>query len=267
VNETHPVEAQAEADPELGLRPLTARSVILSVLLGTHPPVLPVRSLVRSATIFGINAGTTRVALSRLMADGDVVAEDGRYRLTDRLVARQQRQDEGRNPATRPWRGGWEMALVDPAVTEPAQRAGLGAQLAALRLAELRTGVWMRPANLRRDWPVALAAPAWCFEARAVPTAKHPVDIGDGRALASRLWDLAGWAQQAGALLAAWARADRPARRFVLAAAMVRHLQTDPLLPRILLPAGWPGTRLRGVYASYEQELGELLRNQRAPHG
>jgi phenylacetic acid degradation operon negative regulatory protein len=256
----HPVEAQSGADPDLGLRPLTARSVILSVLLGTHPPLLPVRSLVRSATIFGINEGTTRVALSRLMADGDVVAETGRYRLSDRLMARQQRQDEGRNPATRPWRGGWELALIDPAVTEPAPRAGVGAQLAALRLAELRPGAWMRPANLRRDWPVALDAPAWCFEARAVPTGADSWDLAAG------LWDLAGWAQRAEVLLAAWAGADQPPRRFVLAAAMVRHLQTDPLLPRALLPTGWPGARLRAAYAAYEKELGGLLRRQRGDH-
>ena len=150
---------------------------------------------------------------------------------------------------------------MDPAVTEPAQRAGLGAQLAALRLAELRIGVWMRPANLRRDWPATLVAPAWCFEARAVPTG------GDGRELAARLWDLAGWAQRADALLEAWPRAVLPPRRFALAAAMVRHLQTDPLLPRILHPAGWPGARIRAAYAAYEQELGELLRSQRAGHG
>ena len=119
----------------------------------------------------------------------------------------------------------------------------------------------MRPANLRRDWPATLAAPAWCFEARALPAG------GDGRELAARLWDLAGWAQRADALLAAWARAVLPPRRFALAAAMVRHLQTDPLLPPILHPAGWPGTRLRAAYAAYEQELGELLRSQRARHG
>jgi phenylacetic acid degradation operon negative regulatory protein len=252
-----PEEAEVDADPELGLRPLTARSVILSVLLGTHPPLLPVRSLVQTGDIFGIKEGTTRVALSRLLADGDVLAEGGRYRLSDRLIARQHRQDEGRNPATRPWRGGWELALVDPAVTEPAQRAGLGAELAALRLAEGRTGVWLRPANLRRDWPTALAAPAWCFEARPLRTG------GDDRDLAARLWDLAGWADRAEALLCAWAGAELAPRRFVLAAAMVRHLQADPLLPRSLLPAGWPGNRLRAAYAAYERELGDLLSRQR----
>ena len=45
---THPgpERARPAATDGLGLRPLTARSVILSVLLGAHPPLLPVRSIV-----------------------------------------------------------------------------------------------------------------------------------------------------------------------------------------------------------------------------
>ena len=86
----------------LGLQPLTARSVILSVLLGTHPPRLPVKILVRTAELFGISEGTTRVALSRLAADGDVVAEDRDYRLTARLLDRQRRRPSPRsNPGDR----------------------------------------------------------------------------------------------------------------------------------------------------------------------
>jgi phenylacetic acid degradation operon negative regulatory protein len=246
---------------DLGLRPLTARSVILSVLLGSHPPLLPVRSLVRTAALFGINEGTTRVALSRLVAEGDVVADGRRYRLSERLIDRQRRQDESRAPATRPWRGRWELALIDPALGGPAERARLGAELASLRLGELRTGVWLRPANLRRPWPPPLGDLAWCFEAGAVGA------DGDGRQLAARIWDLSGWAARADALLEAWAAADQPARRFMVAAAMVRHVQADPLLPGALLPRGWPGARLRDAYARYEQELGELLHRQRAGPG
>jgi phenylacetic acid degradation operon negative regulatory protein len=237
---------------------LTARSVILSVLLGSHPPILPVRFLVRTAALFGINEGTTRVALFRLVADGDVVAEGRKYRLSDRLRERQRRQDESRTPATRPWRGGWELALIDPALASPAERAALGSALAGLRLGELRGGVWGRPANLRRPWPPQLGSQVWCFQARTVGTNQ------DGRALAAELWDLAGWADQAEALLGAWAAVEHPARRFMLAAAMVRHLRTDPLLPAALLPARWPGNRLREAYAAYEQELGALLRQELA---
>ena len=43
--------------------------------------------------------------------------------------------------------------------------------------------------------------------------------------------------------------------RFVMAAAMVRHLLTDPVLPDELLPAQWPGARLRAAYNDFAAEL------------
>ena len=49
---------------------------------------------------------------------------------------------------------------------------------------------------------------------------------------------------------------DVPAR-FVLAAAIVRHVLTDPVLPDELLPADWPGTRLRAAYNDFAAELVE----------
>jgi len=49
---------------------------------------------------------------------------------------------------------------------------------------------------------------------------------------------------------------DVPAR-FVVAAAIVRHLLTDPVLPDELLPADWPGTRLRTNYNDFAAELTE----------
>jgi phenylacetic acid degradation operon negative regulatory protein len=39
------------------------------------------------------------------------------------------------------------------------------------------------------------------------------------------------------------------------AAAMVRHLLTDPVLPGELLPESWPGTRLRAAYNDFAAEL------------
>lgn len=245
----------------LDLRPLTARSVLLSVLLGTHPPQLPVRSLVRTAALFEISEGTARVALSRLVAEGEVVSESGRYRLSERLMARQRRQDEGRSPATRPWRGSWEMAVANSDARGASGRSAWGRELAGLRLAELRSGVWVRPANLRREWPDAVARHAWRFETRPV---SRP---GQARELAAGLWDLDAWATRAEALLDALNVDGQPAHRFVVTAAMVRHLQGDPLLPASLLPPRWPGTRLREAYAGYEDELGDLLRHQRTRDG
>jgi phenylacetic acid degradation operon negative regulatory protein len=235
--------------------------VILSVLLGTHPPVLAVRSLVRTAALFGINEGTTRVALSRLASDGDVVAEGRHYRLSKRLIDRQRQQDEGRAPATRPWRGHWEMVLLESAQVNPAVQAAMGAQFSRLRLGELKPGVWMRPANLRRPWPPRHRPQGWYLDTRMV------VEGSASPGLAARIWDLTAWADRAEALLEAWATAEGPAPRFVVAAAMVRHLQADPILPPVLLPPGWPGRWLRDAYAAFEQELGELLRRQQSGPG
>jgi phenylacetic acid degradation operon negative regulatory protein len=264
-------EARPGRPPELGiddlqLRPLTARSVILSVLLGSHPPLLPVRAVVRTGELFGISEGTTRVALSRLAADGDVVADQGHYCLSDRLVARQRRLDEGLVPATRPWRGGWEVGVLASDARSQADRAAVRAQLEALRLAELRPGVWIRPANLRRPWPASLDGQAWRFDAHpydAEPHQAHPHQNGKAsRELVDALWNVEDWARRAETLLAAFKNSDEPPRRFVIAAAVLRHLQADPLLPPGLLPPRWPGRRLRAAYDGYVAELQSMLQQE-----
>jgi phenylacetic acid degradation operon negative regulatory protein len=269
----------SRADDGLGLEPLTARSVILSVLLGSHPPELPVRSLVRTATLFGISEGTIRVALSRLAADGDVISTDGRYRLSSRLVARQRRQDEARRPAMRVWRGVWEIAVLRPAARpaptgQPgrtgAGRAELDAELEGLGLAQLRPGVWTRPANLSRPWPDSLLVRVWRFDGR--PARRPGLDRQPGlegqspAELAAQLWDLDGWSRRARLLLDALQGASDPARRFVVAAGAVRHLQRDPLLPPAVLPDDWPGDQLRAAYGDYVVDLSQLLRAERARH-
>lgn len=237
--------------------PFTARSVLLSVLLGSHPPELPVRVLVRVAELFGIAEGTTRVALSRLSSDGDVVAGGGTYRLSERLLDRQRDQDSGLRPDTRPWDGSWELAVARPDRSGASELAALGTDLARLRLAELRPGVWARPDNLIRDWPAGVAGGALRFEGRPGFAEPSP------RRMVARLWDLDGWAATAVALTAAMDASDHPADRFVAAAAMVRHIRLDPVLPPELLPDDWPGTALRAAYDRYRQELTRFLARER----
>lgn len=236
----------------LALRPLTARSIVLSTLLGHHPPRLPARALVRVGELFGIAEGTVRVALSRMVAADDLRQDDGSYALTTRLLARQARQDESRSPRTRPWSGEWEIAVVATAEGRPpAERTALRQAMAALRLAELREGSWLRPANLDRPRPAVVTEQ--CTWLTGAPD-------GDPAALAERLWDLTGWARRARALASALDRADAPADRFTVAAAALRHLLSDPLLPAELLPKAWPGDRLRRRYAAFETDLRDLLR-------
>jgi phenylacetic acid degradation operon negative regulatory protein len=234
--------------------------VILSILLGTHRPSLPVRVLVRTAELFGITEGTTRVALSRLASEGDVVAHEGAYGLSPRLLSRQHRQDEGLHPEVRPWRGGWELAISRPGAHGAQQRSAVRAELSRLRLAELRTGVWTRPNNLLRPWPGDLEGRLWCFEARAA------FDVDQSADMIKSLWNLPAWADKARALLESLAATRDPAQRFVLAAATIRHIRDDPVLPPALLPPGWPGRRLRLAYEAYGRELGELMRRERDRH-
>ncbi|MEV5867270.1 PaaX family transcriptional regulator C-terminal domain-containing protein [Streptomyces tendae] len=243
--------SDAGAPDGLDLRPLSARSVVLSLLLGTHPPELPARDLVRLVEGFDVGASTVRAALSRMAAAGDLRRTDTGYRLSERLLERQRRQDEALRPHTRAWNGDWETLVITATGRGPAARAELRTGLSALRLAELREGVWLRPANLDRLLPAGLDGVA----ERLVSRPEAPA-----RELAARLWPLGEWADTARALLARVHRARRPADRLTAFAAVVRHLLADPVLPAELLPADWPGTALRDAYARYQREQSGQVR-------
>ncbi|MFC6886709.1 MULTISPECIES: PaaX family transcriptional regulator C-terminal domain-containing protein [Actinomadura] len=234
----------------LGIRPLTARSVVLSTLLGLHPPRLPARYLVRVGELFGIAEGTIRVALSRMVTSGDLVQSDGGYELTDRLLSRQARQDESRSPRTRPWDGAWEIAVITADRRPAADRAALRQAMSELRLAELREGTWLRPANLTRPRPEIVTRQCTYLSGRPEQ---------DPAALASALWDLDAWAAHAEALRHAVDAADTLADQFTVSAAVLRHLLNDPLLPPELLPPSWPGPALRAHYADFETRFERLL--------
>jgi phenylacetic acid degradation operon negative regulatory protein len=247
----------------LGLRPLSARSVVASVLLGTHPPRLATAALVELCNRFGITPGTTRVALSRMVAAGELAAEDGHYRLVGQgLLSRQRTQDDALDPPAAPWAGAWRMAVVVSPGRAAAERVELRRAFADARFGQWREGVWLRPDNLGRH-EVALL--------RESPVRWMTVEPDDDPgALARELWDLAGWAARGEALLAAAPSepgdlvAEQPewaADVFTAAAATLRHLRTDPLLPQALLPQDWPADRLRARYARLLSAIQHLVRH------
>lgn len=234
----------------LEIRPLTARSVVLSTLLGVHPPRLPARYLVRVGDLFGIAEGTIRVALSRMVTAGDLVQSGGTYALTERLLDRQARQDEARLPPTRPWDGTWEIAVITAERRPAADRAALRQAMSTLRLAELREGTWLRPANLARPRPEPVVRQCTFLTGRPEQ---------DPATLAAALWDLDAWTAKADALRTGLTAATTIAERFTYAAAVLRHLLNDPLLPDSLLPPAWPGPDLRAHYETFESDFEELL--------
>lgn len=224
---------------------MTARSVVLSVLLGAHPAWATAGELIRLTNDFGIKEATLRVALTRMVGAGDLIRSADGYRLSDRLLARQRRQDDAIDPRVRDWCGDWILLIVTSVGNDARTRAALRTAMHSKRFGELREGVWMRPDNLKLDLDRKLEAQVRTLTARDDAPAE----------LAGRLWDLPAWAQNGHRLLDEMAAAPDVPARFLVAAATVRHLLTDPVLPDELLPPDWPGARLRAAYHDFAAEL------------
>lgn len=243
------------------MRELSARSVVASTLLGTVPPRLPGRLLVAFTGEFDIQPGATRTALSRMVDRGELThLEGGEYELAGDLLARHQRQEAGLAPRTHPWDGTWEMHVVPPGSRSSADRTSLRRAASHLGLWERRDGVWMRPANLDPD---RLPASRVVVDRQTERYVASPA--GDPADLLAELYDLAGWAGQATDLIVELdesgpALAEHLADGFVLAAAALRHLVSDPLLPPELEPEGWPAARLRERYSVFLSDYQAGLR-------
>jgi phenylacetic acid degradation operon negative regulatory protein len=244
-------------------RPLPGRSVLLSTLLGSQPPRMPVALLVRVGQLFGFTEGAVRTSLTRMVQRGELTASDSRYELAGALLARQRRQAESRSAERGEWSGRWTMAVVTAEGRSAAERSRLRDAMAYLRLAPQREGVWIRPDNLPHDRApehrrIAEAQCAWWV-------ANPRVDDAE---LAASLWPLADWATRATELRRAMAPLTQRledhdesalAEGFVVSAAVLRHFQADPLLPDELVPRSWPGRRLRQDYDRFDTAYRAVL--------
>jgi phenylacetic acid degradation operon negative regulatory protein len=108
----------------------------------------------------------------------------------------------------------------------------------------------MRPDNLSRELDGVIADQCEFF------VSHH----SDSSSLAASLWDLPGWAAEADRLLTVLDEAESLAQGFIATAEVIRHLLLDPYLPDELLPAGWPGDRLRERYTDFNANYSERLR-------
>jgi phenylacetic acid degradation operon negative regulatory protein len=240
----------------IGNRPLSARSVLASALLGADNGRLTVAELVAVASLFGISAGAARTCLWRMVSNGELAADDGSYALVGRLLERRQRVDEAsRIDAAAPhgWDGTWELAIVALERRSAADRLELRKAAVALHLAELREGVWIRPDNLDpQRFPTFRAVlDHQCTHFHGAAT-----DITADKVRS--IFSLDDWAAGARTLIEAMDVALKTSKRddstetityeFALSIAVVRHLQLDPLLPVELIGEHWPGHALRSTY-------------------
>ena len=247
---------------DLGIRPFNARSLVLSVLLGLPSPQLTTPSLMRLAALFDVAPGTMRTALSRLVATGDLVVEEGRYELRGRLLERKESQDIGRRPAA-DWDGSWWIVAVTLANRQVAARREFRTRMVNARMGELRPDTWLRPANLPGP-----------HVDRDVVVVRGPCSGDRPEDLVGRLWDLRAIAERCFVLLGELDEVtggitDGDVRTvpaaMMRAAAVVRFLRDDPLLPPSLTPSPWPVDELRDRYRTFDRRFGRLLATALSP--
>src|SRR5699024_1024141 len=111
------------------------------------------------------------------------------------MLARQARQDVSRSGPPADWDGAWTIRVVLAEPRDAQDRARLRAAATALRLGQLRGGVWTRPANLPAG---VLPDDEAVVDAQCRTFRSEPED--DPHALAAELWDLDGWAARAAEL-------------------------------------------------------------------
>ncbi len=247
-------------------RPLSARSLVASLLLRTRPPRMRGSRLVQWCGLFGVAEGTTRVALSRMVDRGELRARDGVYELAGRVQSRKVAQDWSIDPVLSRWRGTWRVAVVAPGPREATERSELRGAMGSVRCAPLRDGVWTRPDNLPR---ASAPSESWkIVDAQCVWWSGRPDD--DPAALAAQLFDSARWSPRATMLtelltVVTRALADANdgglADGFVTGAAALAHMRADPLLPHELVVDASAGDELRRAYRGYEEAFSSALRS------
>lgn len=241
-------------------RPLTARSVIASTLLGVDPPRLPTLALVRSGELFGLTEGATRTALSRMAAAGEIEPDGAHYRLSGRLLERFHRQQSARTAtgSEGDWGGDWILLAIRAERRSARERATFRDAALALHLVEMREGLWARPDN------VDLAADADAYGSVSAPgtwiRGARPDDVDAFVAP----FQVEAWAATARDLLEEMAELQPAlddgdtsalAAAFLVDAAVIRHLTADPVLPSPLLPSDWPGMSFRSAFAVFDQSV------------
>jgi phenylacetic acid degradation operon negative regulatory protein len=253
----------------IGDRPLSARSVLASSLLGADQPRLTVGALVAMASLFGISAGAARTCLWRMVSNGELISDDGSYALAGQLLERRHRVDDASridDAAAPQWDGTWELAIVSLERRPAADRLELRKAATALHLAELREGVWIRPDNLD---PQRLPTSRAVLDHQCTHFHSAATDITADTMRS--LFCLDDWADDARILIDAMndeldAATARFTHMFAVSIAVVRHLQLDPLLPVELLPDRWPGRALRGAYrrfdGAFKQRMNDAFRQE-----
>jgi phenylacetic acid degradation operon negative regulatory protein len=224
--------------------PPSPRSLALDLFSTLRGESMPVGALVAAAGLFEIPENAMRVAVTRMLAAGELARDErGRYRLGPSAAALNEHVTSWRGLEEKlcRWEGGWV------AVQRTGLARGRGERtLRLLGFAPFSRELALRPDNLRGGTPGLRAELA----ALGLPAGTSVFALRDfdaeTEARARSLWDVAAlraaYARHRLALArseARLARAAEPAamvESFRLGGRVIRELVRDPLLPEELLP-------------------------------
>jgi phenylacetic acid degradation operon negative regulatory protein len=220
--------------------------------------------------VFGIEAATVRVNLSRLRKEGWFttrrVGRETVYSLTPHML---EILNEGRERIFRrrdeTWEGQWTMAIYQVPESERAVREQLRKQLAWHGFGQLSPSTWLSPHDLMAEVreiaaenPLAKVDALWCGTG----------DLQEDRGLAARCWDL----EQLGADYQHFIRTYTPLDNEAVNAAkdgrtaLIERMHIigdfrrfpfrDPYLPRELQPENWPSSEAYNLFGAVHRQLG-----------
>ncbi|WP_170155058.1 PaaX family transcriptional regulator [Lentzea atacamensis] len=191
-----------------------------------------------------------RQAFLGLTEHGTEVLHDGQRKLEGEIVDQH-------------WDGRWTLLSFSVPESRRADRHALRTRLGWFGFGPLRSGLWVSTSAADVSATLAeldLLDRAEVFRAEAFMWT-------DPARIAAEAWDLPAIAAGYEDFLVRWAdgafgHLDELSRRILLGAEWLLLIRRDPVLPSVLLPEGWPGTRaaerFRTLRHGWERQAGEL---------
>ena len=258
-----------------GVRPETAALALFGDHVLDRGVAVSTVGVVTALGRLGIGEHATRTALSRmgrrgllrtvrqgrqaflgLTEHGTTVLRDGQRKLDGDIV------DSN-------WDGRWTLLTFSVPESRRADRHALRTRLGWFGFGPLRSGLWVSTSDADVSATLAeldLLDHAEVFRAEAFRPRTF-VSFGDSARIAAEAWDLPAIAAGYSDFLARWGdggfdHLDSLSRRILLGAEWLQLIRRDPVLPSVLLPEGWPGTRASALFrelrGGWEREADEL---------
>jgi len=245
--------------------PTSPRTVVLNTVRVSPRRPVSIRQLLKIGELFGLNANAVRVAVTRLVAEGQLENDErGSYRLGSAAAETQALVESWRRGEARirPWKDGWLVVALVRKADRATRRSSLRA-LSRLGLREGLPGLWVRPDNLRQSLAstnerlrgLGLEDGAELFVASnfsASLTEQFRTQLWPLRALAKTYATVDQKLMRSLAQLGQMPHETALVQTFLFGGEAIRVLATDPLLPQQMLPSE-PRTKLTATMLHYDE--------------